>query len=60
MDVYTNISEPKFDEVAVTVGVFDGLHLGHQRLLTKLDSEAKRLGVPALVVTFWPHPRLFF
>ncbi|MCD6345922.1 MAG: riboflavin biosynthesis protein RibF, partial [Bacteroidales bacterium] len=60
MDVYTNISEPSFDKVAVTVGVFDGLHLGHQRLLTKLDIEAKRLGVPALVVTFWPHPRLFF
>lgn len=45
---------------ALTIGNFDGVHLGHQAMLTRLKDAAKRLGLPACVMTFEPHPREFF
>jgi riboflavin kinase / FMN adenylyltransferase len=42
----------------VTVGVFDGVHLGHQALLCQLVSRAKKSGGESVVITFNPHPRL--
>jgi len=45
---------------AFTIGNFDGVHLGHQAMLAELARAAKRLGVPACVLTFEPHPREFF
>ncbi len=44
---------------AVTVGAYDGLHLGHQGLLARLHEHARRLGVPTVMVTFEPMPREF-
>ena len=41
-------------ERAVAIGSFDGVHLGHRRVL----DAARSAGAPATVVTFWPHPRL--
>lgn len=46
--------------IALTIGNFDGVHLGHQAMLTRLKDAAKRLGLPACVMTFEPHPREFF
>ncbi len=43
-----------------TIGGFDGLHLGHQALLTKLKEQAAALGAPSLVISFEPSPREFF
>ncbi|MDR1486780.1 MAG: riboflavin biosynthesis protein RibF [Deltaproteobacteria bacterium] len=43
-------------KVVVTVGVFDGLHLGHQYLIRKVIERASQLGVESLVLTFDPHP----
>jgi riboflavin kinase/FMN adenylyltransferase len=40
----------------VTVGNFDGVHRGHQRLLARLRAKADAAGVPALALTFDPHP----
>jgi riboflavin kinase/FMN adenylyltransferase len=42
----------------VTVGVFDGVHLGHRALLDQLVSRAVKAGGESVVVTFNPHPRL--
>jgi len=42
---------------AITVGVFDSVHLGHQRILKRLVEEANRRGLKSLVITFHPHPR---
>jgi riboflavin kinase/FMN adenylyltransferase len=44
---------------ALTVGTYDGLHLGHQALLARLRGHARRLRVPTLMVTFEPMPREF-
>lgn len=40
----------------VTIGNFDGVHLGHQKLLRQAIARARELGVAAVAVTFWPHP----
>jgi len=45
---------------ALTIGNFDGVHLGHQAMLAEVRRAAGRLGVPACVLTFEPHPREFF
>jgi riboflavin kinase / FMN adenylyltransferase len=44
-------------ESVVSIGVFDGVHRGHRRVLQLLRETAERLGLPAVVVTFDPHPR---
>ncbi len=40
----------------LTIGVFDGVHRGHQQIVRGLTSGAHAAGAPAVVVTFWPHP----
>ena len=45
---------------AVTIGNFDGLHLGHQAMLTRLQDVARTRGLPSCVLSFEPHPREFF
>jgi len=44
----------------VAIGNFDGVHRGHQSVLERALTEARRSGVPALVLTFEPHPRKVF
>lgn len=44
----------------VAIGNFDGVHRGHQAVLERALQEAQKRGVPALVLTFHPHPRKFF
>lgn len=41
---------------AVTIGVFDGVHRGHRVVVGATVGQARRLGLPAVVVTFDPHP----
>ncbi len=41
----------------LTVGTFDGVHLGHQALIHNVVKRAREKGAPAVVVTFDPHPR---
>lgn len=44
-------------ESVVTIGVFDGVHRGHQEIISRCVSEASRLGVPSLALTFERNPR---
>ncbi len=46
--------------VALTIGNFDGVHLGHQALLNELRAAAQARGLQAAVMIFEPHPREFF
>ena len=46
--------------VALTIGNFDGVHLGHQAMLARLKEAADRLGLTTCVMIFEPHPREFF
>jgi riboflavin kinase/FMN adenylyltransferase len=47
---------PKGTRLAVTVGVFDGVHRGHQQVFRVLEETARRLGAMPVAVTFDPHP----
>ena len=44
----------------VAIGSFDGVHRGHQSVLERLKAQAKARGVPAVMLTFEPHPRDVF
>src|ERR1700684_2618930 len=52
----TNL-RPQHRGCAVTVGGFDGLHLGHQALIGRLHAAAARLRRPTMLVSFEPMPR---
>ncbi|HUI62641.1 MAG TPA: bifunctional riboflavin kinase/FAD synthetase [Steroidobacteraceae bacterium] len=52
----SNLRERHWGSV-VSIGTFDGLHLGHQALLRRLKAHAERLSRPAMVLTFEPMPR---
>jgi riboflavin kinase / FMN adenylyltransferase len=44
----------------VTIGTYDGVHLGHQALIARLTAHAARLALPAVLLTFEPMPREYF
>lgn len=50
-------SLPEFKNAVVTIGTFDGVHLGHQQILAQLKEEAARIGGETVIITFHPHPR---
>lgn len=61
MDIVYDISDlravcPPGTAHAVTIGNFDGLHLGHQSLIARTREKAARLGIESVAVTFEPHP----
>ena len=59
MDIYNQIANyPGERRPVLTVGMFDGVHTGHRRILDKVIKTARYLGCPSLVITFHPHPKL--
>jgi len=49
---------PYLGNAVVTSGTFDGVHLGHQKILRRLLEVGQQCNGPSVVITFWPHPRL--
>ena len=43
---------------AITIGTFDGVHIGHRKILERLINDAKKVGLKSTVLTFFPHPRM--
>jgi len=60
MHIFRGLYSLEVQPVALTIGNFDGVHLGHQALLNELRSAAKARGLPTAMVIFEPHPREFF
>lgn len=60
MKVFRHLPSHSQVKKALTIGNFDGLHLGHQALLNKLIVTAKQQAITPAVMTFEPHPREFF
>jgi riboflavin kinase/FMN adenylyltransferase len=60
MRVCRSISELGQSPTALTIGNFDGVHLGHQAMLARLKENARSLGLSACVLTFEPHPLELF
>ena len=52
--------EKSMKECVLTIGNYDGIHLGHQTLINHVISESRSLQVESAVITFEPHPKEFF
>ena len=60
MQILRGLNSPDTQPVALTIGNFDGVHLGHQALLSELRAAGQARGLQTAVVIFEPHPREFF
>ena len=59
MKIYQCIQDfEKVKHPIVTIGTFDGVHLGHQAIFSRMKEEARKTGGETVVITFFPHPRL--
>lgn len=58
MKVHYDIGHlPLFKNAVITIGTFDGVHMGHRQIIDKLKQEAKAIEGETVIVTFHPHPR---
>lgn len=59
MKVYHDIHEFKpINNAVVTIGTFDGVHLGHRKIISRLEELARQTGGETVILTFFPHPRM--
>lgn len=59
LNVFPSISEfNSTKKTIVTIGTFDGVHIGHQKIIEKLIQETKKADCESLILTFFPHPRM--
>ncbi len=59
MKIYHTLAEfTPLPYAVVTSGTFDGVHLGHQKILARLREICQDTGGESVVITFWPHPRI--
>jgi riboflavin kinase/FMN adenylyltransferase len=58
MNIYRNIKElPVFKNAVITIGSFDGVHSGHQKIINRVKALADEINGESIVITFYPHPR---
>lgn len=60
MQLFRDFSSIHLSASVVTIGNFDGLHIGHQRLINQTITQAKQLEVPSVLLTFEPLPFAYF
>jgi riboflavin kinase/FMN adenylyltransferase len=53
---FHSLDDVHLEDVWLTIGSFDGVHRGHQEIIRELTAGARNSGVPAVVLTFFPHP----
>ena len=59
MKIYHQLSDfKKLPNAVVTIGTFDGVHYGHQKIIKRLCELAKATGGESVILTFFPHPRM--
>ncbi|HKK59764.1 MAG TPA: bifunctional riboflavin kinase/FAD synthetase [Salinivirga sp.] len=57
MKTYKDIKDIAINRPVVTMGTFDGLHIGHLHVLSQLKSLTRKYEGESVILTFWPHPR---
>jgi len=58
MQIHLDINQlPQFKNAVITIGTFDGVHLGHKQIIDSLKEEASIAGGESVIITFHPHPR---
>ncbi len=58
MQIHRDINNlPRFTNAVITIGTFDGVHLGHRQIIDHLKEEAAKAKGESVIITFHPHPR---
>ncbi len=58
MQIHRDITNlPEFKNAVITIGTFDGVHLGHRQIIESLKEEAAKVNGESVIITFHPHPR---
>ncbi len=58
MKIYRDLDKlPSFQNAVLTIGSFDGVHIGHQQIIKQINDLAKSIGGQSVLITFHPHPR---
>lgn len=59
MKIYRDLNNlPSFKNAVLTIGSFDGVHIGHQQIIKQINNLAKSIDGESVLITFHPHPRL--
>ncbi len=58
MQIWPGIKKFNVTHPVITIGIFDGVHLGHQAILQRVKEKAAALNGSSVVLTLWPHPRM--
>ncbi|TXG36964.1 bifunctional riboflavin kinase/FAD synthetase [Seonamhaeicola maritimus] len=58
MKIYHNFSEESIGASVVTIGTFDGVHIGHQKIISRLVNCGRQENLKSVILTFFPHPRM--
>ena len=58
MQIHRDINNlPEFKNAVITIGTFDGVHLGHRQIIENIKKEATKASGESVIITFHPHPR---
>jgi riboflavin kinase/FMN adenylyltransferase len=59
MRVFRDLSQlPPFKNSVITIGTFDGVHKGHQKLIERIEQLSQKISGENIIITFHPHPRI--
>ena len=59
MRIFDNLKSYSSEKESIlTIGTFDGVHIGHNKILKRLIQDSKKNNLSSLVMTFFPHPRM--
>jgi len=59
LEIFNHLSNYKPEKpIVLTIGTFDGLHIGHQKIIERLTKNTDKKNLKSVVLTFFPHPRM--
>ncbi len=58
MKIFRSLEEiPEIEKAVITIGSFDGVHRGHQKIISRINQLAREINGSSVIITFDPHPR---
>jgi len=57
LKIHTNLNKFSVQKPVVTIGIFDGVHIGHKKVIKRLIKLSREVNGESVLITFWPHPR---
>jgi len=60
LNIYEDLNNLSITEPVATIGTFDGIHLGHRKIIKRINTLAKQINGQSVLITLWPPPRVVF